>query len=89
MKVKSLKIAVIAGVCVAIGDVLELNDKVAKAYIEKGFVEEVAEQKSEEQAEQKSEEQAEQKSEEQAEQKSEEQAEQKSEEQAGKVKKGK
>ena len=39
MKVKSLRIAVVAGKCVGIGDEFELSEKVAKTYIEKGFVE--------------------------------------------------
>ncbi len=43
MKVRALKIAVIYGMAVGIGDELELNEKVAKAYIEKGFVEKIDE----------------------------------------------
>ena len=95
MKVKSLRIAVVAGKCVGIGDEFELSEKVAKTYIEKGFVEEIVivttQQLSEPKeidvtmnlvSEQKSDEQTEQKSDEQAEQKSDEQAEQKSDEQA-------
>ena len=43
MKVRALKIAVIYGMAVGIGDELELNEKVAKVYIEKGFVEKIDE----------------------------------------------
>jgi|GEM_PF-3005568 len=43
MRVKSLKIAVVNGIAVSIGDILELDEKVAKIYIESGFVEELKE----------------------------------------------
>ena len=42
MKVKSLKIATIEGKFVKIGQEIELADKVAKKYIDAGFVEEIA-----------------------------------------------
>lgn len=41
MKVKALKIAVIYGMAVSIGDEFELEDKVAKVYLKNGFVEKV------------------------------------------------
>ena len=85
MKVKSLRIAVVAGKCVGIGDEFELSEIVAKTYIEKGFVEEVivtTQQLSEPKEIDVTMNLV-------SEQKSDEQAEQKSDEQAGKVKKGK
>ena len=86
MKVRALKIAVIYGMAVGIGDELELNEKVAKAYIEKGFVEEVAIVTTQQLSEPK---EIDVTMNLVSEQKSDEQAEQKSDEQAGKVKKGK
>ena len=43
MRYKSLKIAIIAGIVVKIGQEIELNEKVAKPYIEAGFIEEINE----------------------------------------------
>ncbi|MBE0491110.1 MAG: hypothetical protein IBX44_02540 [Sulfurospirillum sp.] len=47
MKVKSLKIATIEGKFVKMGQEIELADKVAKKYIDAGFVEPVQEPETE------------------------------------------
>ncbi len=51
MRYKSLRIAIIAGMVVKIGQEIELNEKAAKPYIEAGFIEEINEDTLAEQTE--------------------------------------